>query len=180
MNKILKDSLIRKNRHLYTNALRAVENIMPQEFQATEQFKKIRSVILTVGNEIGRSIETELDQYAIVMLDGDAPTQICASEYIKSLLPQVKFTTKVGTEGSLPIVTIVAREDADDLSLLREILECGAVSRVQGRSVCEVIGVRDCLRILPIFERFMNKLPNNNSYHKWVTAVLDGYRCGQV
>jgi len=181
MNKILKDSLIRKNKHVYTNALKAIENVMGEDFTNTNKFRKIRSIILTVGNEVSRSIDTELDQYACVMREGVAPVAICAGEYIKSLLPNIKFERKAFAGGEFqPTMTIVAKNADDDLSLLREILGCGIVFREKGLSVCQTCGVRDCMKVIPILNQFMFKLSSNGSYVKWVEDVQKSYRLTTV
>jgi len=179
MSKILKESLIRKNRHMYTSALKAIERVMGDRFQEGEDFKKIRSMILTVGNEISRSIDTEIDQYAIVVKDGAAPRVTSASEFIKSLLPRVKFTSRQNTDGTrVPSMVIETKDDGLDLSLLREVLGCGMVVRKGSAKVFEVCGARDCSQIIPIFEQFMQKVPNPLSYRQWVNDVYEGYRNG--
>jgi len=179
MSKILRESLIRKNRHMYTSALKAVERVMGEEFQRSEKFRKIRSMILTVGNEIARSVETELDQYAIVVKDGAAPMVTSASEFIKSLLPQIKFESRQNMDGGfVPTMTIAVKDGDADLSLLIEVLGCGMVVKHGGKSVFEVCGVRDCSKIIPVLEQFMQRVPNPLSYRQWVQDVYDGYRDG--
>lgn len=171
MNKVLKDSLVRKNRQMYKTALRAVERVLGNEFTKTPKFAAIRSMILTAGNEIERSILTEVDQYAIVLKDGEAPAAVSASEYIMSMVPKIKFGLENRSSGTVPFLRLISNNENEDLSLLREIFGAGLVSRHNGYPLFEVRGTVDCMKIKPVMDEIMKRLHNPRDYTEWVESL---------
>jgi len=176
MNKVLKDSLVRKNRQMYKTALRAIERVMGPEFTRSDKFSAIRSTILTAGNEVERSISTEVDQYAIVLKDGETPAAVSASEYIISMVPQIKFGLEVQAGGSVPFLRLISKDVKEDLSLLREIFGAGIVSRQNGYPLFEVRGTTDCMKVKPVMDEIMKRLKNPSDYVEWVESLYALYR----
>lgn len=175
MNKVIKDSLVRKNRQMYKGALRAIEKVMGTQFQRGDQFAAMRSMILTIGNEIERSITAEVDQYAIVLKDGDAPAAVSTSEYIISMVPQIRFGLEQGCEGNVPFVRLISRDADEDLSLLREILGAGIVLRHHGYPTYEARGIADCMKIKPVLDEVMKRLQSPPDYLEWVKSLFTLY-----
>jgi len=179
MNKILKDSLVRKNRQMYKSALRAIERVMGSGFVGGKQFTAIRSMILTAGNEIERSISTEVDQYAIALKDGAAPAAISTSEYIISMVPNIKFGLDQRKQGVVPFLKLVAKDENEDLSLLREIFEAGIVSRENGYPLFEVRGIADCMKVKPVMDEIMKRLQSPQDYTDWAGSLYNLYSVGK-
>lgn len=187
MSKVLKDSLIRKNRHMYKTALNAIERVMGKDFRFTEQFNAVRNLILNTGNEIERSISSELDQYAIVLKDGATPAKISAGEYVLSLLPNIEFSRIENEDHSVPTMKMTLsrydsethRHEEGNLSLLREILGCGIAAKDKKMNpVFEVVGVADCLKVIPVMTEVIRKAPPKyrQAYNQWVQGVYSDYR----
>jgi len=171
MNKVLKDSLVRKNRQMYKTALRAIEKVMGPGFVGNKQFTAMRSMILTAGNEIERSIKTEVDQYVIVLKDGETPVAVSTSEYIISMVPQIKFGIDQRLGKIVPFLKLVSQDEEEDLSLLREIFETGIVSRQNGYPCFEVRGTVDCMQAKPVMDEIMKRLQNPPDYVEWVESL---------
>lgn len=179
MSKVLKDSLVRKNRHMFKTALNAVERVMGQDFRETEKFNAIRNLILNAGNEIERSIKSELDQYAIVLKDGSPPAATTAGEYIRQVLPNIEFSRVDSVRGNVPRMKIKLCDKDGDLSLLREILNCGIVScDRQGYPVFDAVGVADCLKLIPVMNEVLYNAPPKyrQIYNQWVQGVYSDYK----
>jgi hypothetical protein len=176
MNKVLEDSLLRKNKQVYKSALNAVERVMGRDFTSSREFRAIRNMILTVGNEVERSIKTELDQYAIVVKDGPEPAAISASEYILSLVPELKFGIDVREHGEVPFIKLKARQENDNFDLVREILGRGIIARANNYQVFEVRGVSDCLEVLPILTQIMARFGHSQEFGGWVQKVYSLYQ----
>ena len=175
MNKVLKDSLIRKNRQMYKSALRAIERVMGNEFIRSKEFAAIRNMILTAGNEIERSISTELEQYATVLKDGESPKAVSASEYILSLVPDIKFGIEQTEDTRTPFLRLVAKDEREDLSLLREIFDVGIVSRQNGYPRFEVRGIQDCMTVKPVMDEIMKRFHHPADYIEWTQSLFALY-----
>ncbi len=172
---VLRRSLERRIRHVFTTALKEIERNCPGTTQ-TSGWGVARNNILTVGNDASRATVAELNDYVIhqkgISIDkSNDDIKIHLEKSGLTLFQNIEFL-----EDPIGFRVYASTDNKKTLEQLRNHIDSGIIYFSDPHFVYYIRGLDDCVnKLIPVLDKLKWVQGLSRNYNDWRAKVVNAY-----